>query len=124
MSPRQFLTNAFGAILALAAGVPYFSWLLGQVWWMRPEASYIVPWLLLAMVAVVVVIAFLTIVLAPTNRWLYPLMFSSATLAFGVGALGEPRAAAFWIALGVATLVLSLGSSYVTHVLRSRKPAP
>ena len=124
MSPRQFLTTAFGAILALAAGVPYWSWLLGQVWWMRPEASYIVPWLLLAIVAIIVVIAVLTIILAPTNRWLYPLMFSSATLAFGVGALGEPIAAAFWVSLGVATIALSLGCSYVTYALWSRKSAP
>ncbi len=113
MNPRQFLTNAIGAILAFAAGVPYFSWLLGKAWWIRPEVSYIAPWLILAILVTVGVIVLLSVVLAPTNRWLYPLMFSLATLAFGVGALAEPRPAIFWLTLGGATFALGLGCSHV-----------
>jgi len=110
--------------LALGAGVPYFWWLFGKVWWMRPEFEYIASLVALASICTVGVVGALTALLVPRNRWLYPLVFAALPLGFGVGALAEPRAAIFWVALGGATFGVGLGCSYVVSAFRSRRLAP
>jgi hypothetical protein len=120
MKVRQGFIDGLGATTALLLGVPYFFMSFGKAWDARPEFLYIAIWLTLAAGATFGVIVVLTIVLRPSNLWLYPLMFALMTLIFGLGAITEPIAAAFWIGVGALTVGMGYGFGKITQIVARR----
>lgn len=120
MKARQGFINGLGATLAFLLGVPYLIMSFGKAWDARSDVLYLLSWAGLAAGATFGVVVVLTVLLRPSNLWLYPLMFALATLLFGLGALGEPIAAAFWIGVGALTVGMGYGFGRLTQVVQRR----
>ena len=117
MKLPQGLADGVGATAAFLAGVPYLQISIERVRGVRAKLAYIGPWLLLAVVATVCVIMLLTIVLRPSNPWLYPVAFAAPTLLFALAAMGELIASLFWLALGAATIGMAYLSGWLARCL-------
>lgn len=110
MKLRQGLIDTAGAAVALVLGVPYFLASFARAWDLRLELAYIATWLGFSVVSTAGVTMALTILLKPSNPWLYPVAFSLATLLFALSAMGQPIAAGFWLAVSAATIGIGYAS--------------
>jgi hypothetical protein len=120
MKPRQGFVNGLGATIAFLLGVPYLVMLFLRIWGADAGVLSIATWVALAVGATFGVVVLLTVLLPPSNLWLYPGMFAFCTLIFGVGAIDKPTAAAFWLVVGVATVGLGYGFGRLSQVAQRR----
>ena len=120
MLVSRWLLDTIGVIAALLCGAAYFFFTFASAWDSGGSVASIAVWVVLSLLIILPVFAILNLALRPTRWWLYPLAFSTLSIIFGVLGLRDPAGPNFlWVAVALFTVVVALGSSYVTRHVSS-----
>ena len=121
MHLSRWLLDTIGSIAALLSGACYFWFTFTSAWDSDGSSTSVAIWLVLSLLIISAAMAILTLVLRPTRVWLFPLMFSLIPITAAIAALRDPAGPnLLWITIGVSTLLIALGGTYLTRSVISR----